>query len=29
LWTHGVQFGTDLVLKQRTKACVNGEIFLE
>jgi hypothetical protein len=29
LRTHDVRFGTDLILKQRAKAYVNGEIFLE
>jgi hypothetical protein len=29
LRTHGVRFGTDLILKQRAKTYVNGKIFLE
>jgi hypothetical protein len=29
LRTHRVRFGTDLILKQRAKACVNSKIFLE
>jgi hypothetical protein len=29
LRTHGVRFGTDLILKQRAKADLNAEIFLE
>jgi hypothetical protein len=29
LRTHGVQFSTDLILKQRTEAYFNGEMFLE